>query len=136
MKRKMCTILVSIMIFVLPAILCGQINTRDTKFLSQPAISKNQIAFVYAGDLWTANIDGNNIRRLTSDDGRESNPVFSANGKLIAFSAQYDGNMGCICGSFAGRYSKTSYIASGLRYCTGFRSGWFCSICFTPFCFY
>ena len=92
MKRKMCTVLVSIMIFVLPAILCGQIDTRDTKFLSQPAISKNQIAFVYAGDLWTANIDGNNIRRLTSDDGRESNPVFSANGKLIAFSAQYDGN--------------------------------------------
>jgi tricorn protease len=29
---------------------------------------------------------------LTTDDGLESNPVFSPDGKTIAFSAQYDGN--------------------------------------------
>ena len=60
--------------------------------MSQPAISEKHIAFVYAGDLWVAGIDGKNVRRITSDDGVETNPVFSPDGKLIAFSAQYDGN--------------------------------------------
>jgi len=75
-----------------PSILLAQIDSNDTKFLSQPAISKSHIAFVYAGDLWTADPDGKNVRRLTSDEGIESNPVFSRDGKQIAFSAQYDGN--------------------------------------------
>ncbi|NIO83689.1 MAG: peptidase S41, partial [Candidatus Aminicenantes bacterium] len=78
--------------FAFSVVLVGAIDIKDTKFLSQPAISKNHIAFVYAGDLWIADIDGKNVRRLTSDDGIESNPVFSPNGNLIAFSAQYDGN--------------------------------------------
>lgn len=68
------------------------INTKDTMLLSQPAISKTHIAFVYANDLWSADIDGKGVRRLTTDQGVESNPVFSPDGKYIAFSAQYDGN--------------------------------------------
>ncbi|MBN2091091.1 PD40 domain-containing protein [candidate division KSB1 bacterium] len=75
-----------------PIFLFGAIDINDTKFLSQPAICENHIAFVYAGDLWVADSDGKNVRRLTSDDGIESNPVFSPNRKLIAFSAEYDGN--------------------------------------------
>ena len=51
-----------------------------------------KIAFVYGEDLWTADRDGKNAKRLTSDVGVESNPVFSPDGSLIAFSAQYDGN--------------------------------------------
>ena len=77
---------------ILPVVLTGEIDTKDTKLMSQPAICRNHIAFVYAGDLWVTDIDGANVRRLTSDDGLESNPVFSPDGKLIAFSAQYDGN--------------------------------------------
>jgi tricorn protease len=68
------------------------IDTKDTRMLSQPAISAGHIAFIYAEDLWIANIDGSQPRRLTVDEGIESNPVFSPDGKLIAFSAQYDGN--------------------------------------------
>ena len=83
---------VLVLILAFSAVLVGAIDIKDTKFLNQPAISNNHIAFVYAGDLWVADVDGKNVRRLTSDDGIESNPVFSPNGKLIAFSAQYDGN--------------------------------------------
>ncbi|MEP7129288.1 MAG: peptidase S41, partial [Chitinophagales bacterium] len=68
------------------------INTTDTRLLSQPAVSANNIAFIYAEDLWIANADGSQPRRLTVDEGIESNPMFSPDGKWIAFSAQYDGN--------------------------------------------
>jgi tricorn protease len=85
--------LVSVLIIALPTVLPGEINTKDTTLLREPAISENHIAFVYADDLWVANIDGTEVRRLTSDEGIESNPVFSPDGKYIAFSAEYDGNV-------------------------------------------
>lgn len=69
------------------------INPIDTRMLTQPAISANHIAFVYAGDLWVANLDGSQARRLTVDEGMESSPAFSPDGRLIAFSAVYDGNI-------------------------------------------
>lgn len=68
------------------------IDINDTKMLTQPAISEEHIAFVYAEDLWVADLQGKGVRRLTTDEGVESNPVFSPDGKWIAFSAQYDGN--------------------------------------------
>jgi len=72
--------------------LTGQVDIHDTKFLSQPAYSGSHVAFLYAGDLWVADANGTNVRRLTSDQGIESEPIFSPNGRLLAFSAQYDGN--------------------------------------------
>ncbi|MDQ3069985.1 MAG: PDZ domain-containing protein [Acidobacteriota bacterium] len=61
--------------------------------LAQPALSATHVAFVYGGDLWVAGLDGGTARRLTSDEGNESNPTFSADGRTLAFSAQYDGNI-------------------------------------------
>jgi tricorn protease len=68
------------------------IDPEDTRLLEQPAISQDHIAFIYAHDLWVADLDGTNPRRLTVDEGNESSPGFSPDGKLIAFSAEYDGN--------------------------------------------
>jgi tricorn protease len=78
-------------VFISASDLMG-INTDDTRMLSQPVITKTHIAFIYAEDLWIANSDGTDPRRLTVDEGIESDPFFSPDGKLIAFSAQYDGN--------------------------------------------
>ena len=70
----------------------AQLSTTDTRLLAQPAVSATQIAFGYAGDLWTAKLDGSDVRRLTTAEGDETNPVFSPDGRWIAFAGNYDGN--------------------------------------------
>src|SRR5215472_917217 len=60
--------------------------------LQNPTVSKTQIAFVYGGDLWTVARDGGEATRLTTSAGIETNPCFSPDGSLIAFTGQYDGN--------------------------------------------
>ena len=68
------------------------VSVTDTRMLTQPAISAQHVAFVYAGDLWVANQDGTNVRRLTTSQG-VSNPAFSPDGRQLAFSAAYEGNV-------------------------------------------
>ena len=41
-------------------------NITDTRLLWQPAISKNQIAFIYAEDLWVALMVGCDNMRVSS----------------------------------------------------------------------
>ena len=55
-----------------------------------PSVSKSEIAFGYAGDIWTANRDGSSLRRLTTT-GHESKPAFSPDGSQIAFVSECDG---------------------------------------------
>ena len=81
-------------VFLFAAFLAGQSgpDVKDTRLLAQPALSRDHIAFVYGSAVWVADPDGKNARRLTSDAGEVTNPVFSPDGKLLAFSAQYEGN--------------------------------------------
>ncbi|MDO1500769.1 PDZ domain-containing protein [Winogradskyella maritima] len=69
------------------------VNAQGTQLLRQPTLHGNDVVFTYANDLWKASKNGGNAVRLTSDDGFETNPHFSFDGKWIAFSAQYDGNV-------------------------------------------
>ena len=93
MKKKI-SFLFSAMLFFLASTLSSlAIDPVDTRMLAQPAISSSHIAFVYAEDIWIANKYGSNPRRLTIDEGAESNPVFSPDGKTIAFNGEYDGNI-------------------------------------------
>jgi tricorn protease len=60
--------------------------------LRMPAVSKTQIVFNYGGDLWIVSRDGGDARRLTSDIGEETDPAFSPDGSMVAFTGEYDGN--------------------------------------------
>ena len=57
-----------------------------------PTVSKTQIVFTYADDLWIVSRDGGDARRLTSAAGIEGLPYFSPDGSLIAFTGDFDGN--------------------------------------------
>jgi tricorn protease len=64
----------------------------ETLLLRDPAISASRIAFVYAGDIWVAERNGANPRRLTSSPVSEINPVFSPDGSMLAYTANYEDN--------------------------------------------
>ncbi|WP_367210627.1 hypothetical protein [Sphingobacterium sp. R2] len=67
-------------------------KAQETLLLRNPSISANNIAFVYGGDIWIADKNGTNPRRLTTNPGVEQNPMFSPDGKKVAFTGNYDGN--------------------------------------------
>jgi tricorn protease len=79
------------------ALLIGGAASADdhegpTRLLSQPTVSADHVAFVYAGDLWVTDRNGENPRRLTTAAAEEDNPYFSPDGRHIAFAADYEGN--------------------------------------------
>lgn len=84
--------IVAALVGVLCAASLFAVDIHDTRLLTDPAVSANAIAFAYANDLWVANLDGSNVRRLTSHPGVESGPKFSPDGSMIAFTGRYDGN--------------------------------------------
>ena len=54
-------------------------------------VSKDKIVFTYEGDLWLVPITGGTAKRITRSDGSEVFAKFSPDGKMIAFTANYDG---------------------------------------------
>ena len=58
----------------------------------EPALSSDNISFVYAGDIYLADRDGNNTKRLTTNPANETAPHFSPDGKWIAYTANYENN--------------------------------------------
>lgn len=68
------------------------IAQKEAGLLRFPAVHGDQVVFTYAGDLYTTSKSGGIARKLTSDDGFEMFAKFSPDGKVLAFTAQYDGN--------------------------------------------
>jgi len=67
-------------------------SAQGTRLLRHPAVSRDQIAFEYAGDLWVVGRNGGEARRLTATPGLETEPYFSPDGTLIAYSGSVGGN--------------------------------------------
>src|SRR5436309_15080136 len=67
-------------------------ETASTRLLRFPTLSRDSIAFVYAGDIWAVARTGGVARRLTGDPGLEIMPRYSPDGAWIAFTGEYDGN--------------------------------------------
>ncbi|MCI0486742.1 MAG: PDZ domain-containing protein, partial [Blastocatellia bacterium] len=67
-------------------------ETPAPMMLGSPTANRTHIAFAYAGSLWVTGREGGEARRLTSQPGDESGPVFSPDGSRIAFSKEVGGN--------------------------------------------
>jgi tricorn protease len=65
----------------------------ESLLLRHPDVSDKHIVFAYGADLWIVGHDGGEARRLTSFPGVERMPKFSPDGSLLAFHAEYDGNV-------------------------------------------
>jgi tricorn protease len=68
------------------------LSAQGTRLLRHPAVSRDSIAFEYAGDLWIVPRSGGQARRLTSTPGPETEPFFSPDGSQIAYTATVAGN--------------------------------------------
>lgn len=66
---------------------------EEARLLRYPDIHNDKIVFTFGGDLWLVASEGGVARRLTTHPGMEVFAKFSPDGSMIAFTAQYDGNM-------------------------------------------
>ncbi len=67
-------------------------DVPQAMLLRQPAVSRDHLAFVYAGDIWLTDRAGQHPVQLTTHPASEFSPQFSPDGKWLAFSASYDNN--------------------------------------------
>src|SRR2546425_10595671 len=88
---------VALIAALLPLPVRRAVAPESTLLLRSPTVSATHVAFVYAGDLWvaprTGGGGGGEARRLTGHPGRELEPPFSPDGRWIAFTGEYDGNL-------------------------------------------
>ena len=85
-----------VILVLLAAVLNGNAATAtpdEARLLRQPDVSARHVAFVHANDVWIVDRDGGEARRLTTFPGAETSPHFSPDGKLVAFTGEYDGNV-------------------------------------------
>ena len=87
----MCRLAIAIFAFFMPALFAAESNLP--LILRSPSLSKTQIVFAFAGDLWIVPREGGEAKRLTTGPGVESNPQFSPDGTQVAFTGEYDGNV-------------------------------------------
>lgn len=57
------------------------------RMVGNPSVSPDgsKIAFSWIGEIWSADIEGSNIERLTNNEAMESQPLYSPDGSQIAF---------------------------------------------------
>src|SRR5919201_4984965 len=72
-------------------------------YFAEPAVSpdRSEIAFVSGGDIWTVPATGGQARLLVSHPANESRPLYSPDGRRLAFISNRTGNGDIYVLSFA-----------------------------------
>ena len=74
---------------------CSPLHAQSESplLMQAPTLNASHIVFAYGGELWNVSREGGAARQLTSGAGQKSSPHFSPDGKWIAFTGQYGGNL-------------------------------------------
>ncbi|HET7622981.1 MAG TPA: LpqB family beta-propeller domain-containing protein [Gemmatimonadaceae bacterium] len=88
-RRFVATLVLAAAALTLPrrSVAQGAASVASRPSLYEPALSPDgsEIAFVSGGDIWTVAATGGEARLLVSDPATESRPLYSADGKQLAF---------------------------------------------------
>ena len=96
----------------------------EGRLLRFPSTNGRQVAFTYAGDIYTVPITGGVAVKLTSHKGYEIFPRYSPDGTQLAFTGQYDGNTEVyVMPSQGGEPRRITYTATNPRDDMGDRMG-------------
>lgn len=74
-----------LLLFLALCAVSARTQSQGPLLLENPTVSRTQIAFSYAGDIWIVERSGGNARRLTSTPAREVYPIFSPDGSQVTF---------------------------------------------------
>ncbi|HET9530196.1 MAG TPA: S41 family peptidase, partial [Blastocatellia bacterium] len=85
-------LLSSILVVLCAAAVRAQEQGSGPILFQRVTASESHIAFSYAGDIWIVNRSGGEARRLTTDPAEEDFPLFSPDGKNLAFSRTTGGD--------------------------------------------
>lgn len=81
-----------LVLFCLSAVVVAASAHASPLLLQTPSVSANQIAFAYAGNIWVVPKAGGTARSLLNGDVTASHPMFSPDGRWLAYSATVAGN--------------------------------------------
>jgi Tol biopolymer transport system component/C-terminal processing protease CtpA/Prc len=72
----------------------GQTSQDSSPSFAEPSISpdRSEIAFISGGDIWTVPANGGEARLLVSHPANESRPIYSPDGRKLAFVSSRTGN--------------------------------------------
>src|SRR6059058_1908911 len=104
----------SILTLLLSLSITSLASAQGTRLLRHPTVSRDSVAFEYAGDLWVVSRSGGPARRLTSTPGAEIDPYFSPDGSQIAYTSTVAGNTDVYVVSSAGGDPKRLTFHPGL----------------------
>jgi tricorn protease len=80
-------------VLMLALSVCVAAQSRPAAYMTEPSLSpdRREIAFVSGGDIWSVPVEGGQARLLVSHPATESRPLFSPDGRSLAFGSTRTG---------------------------------------------
>tara|TARA_R110002049_G_scaffold174462_5_gene341665 strand:+ start:2883 stop:6116 length:3234 start_codon:yes stop_codon:yes gene_type:complete len=84
----------SLKFLLLFALFLSAKSIAQNPLINMPSVSPDgkQLAFNFQGDIWISSINGDNPKRITVHEAYDTNPIWSHDGKTIAFESDRYGN--------------------------------------------
>ncbi|HKQ72770.1 MAG TPA: PDZ domain-containing protein [Blastocatellia bacterium] len=84
--------LFALLVFLIVSCSISEAQPRIPRPFASASVSRSEIAFSFAGDLWIVDRSGGEARRLMSSPSAKYNPIFSPDGSEIAFGMEINRN--------------------------------------------